>query len=376
MREVVPERREGGEVGERVIDEPGQRRRREHGEALREQAGAGVGRGERVVEVDEHGSRIVHAVDRAANLEPELVAGPGAQRARRRPRGLRSGLGVYIRPGVAMKLCIVSPHLDDALLSCGVLIQRRRALGDEVLILNVFTAGARAAERRAEDVRATARLGADAEYLGELDAPDRDAAFQSVQALVFGALDAGELVDRIERGVREVLAAHAIDVAYFPLAVGTHIDHRVAHAVGRRIDDRAARFYEDRPYVLWPGALQARMRELGVDAGLPEVSPEAMAAAVDDYAYLEYFLPRALRAELLPMYLRGLAPTRPGVAARCEALTATADELHTMYSALAGYTSQMPRIYPDEPTFMRDSLRHEEARTGERAYVERAWALP
>jgi hypothetical protein len=34
VRQVVPERREGGEVGERVSDEPGQRRRREHGEAL------------------------------------------------------------------------------------------------------------------------------------------------------------------------------------------------------------------------------------------------------------------------------------------------------------------------------------------------------
>lgn len=275
-----------------------------------------------------------------------------------------------------MRSCIVSPHLDDALLSCGVLIQRRRALGDRVLILNVFTAGARAAERRAEDVRATGRLGAEAEYLGELDAPDRDAAFTSVRALVFAALDADELVDRVERRVRAALAAHAIDVVYFPLAVGAHIDHRVVHAVGRRIEGYAVRFYEDRPYVLWPGALQARMRELGVDAGLPAVSPEAMAAAVDDYAYLEYFLPRALRAELLPMYLRGLAPTGIGAAARCEALTATADELRTLYSALACYTSQMPLIYPDESTLIRDGLRHEAWRTGARAYVERAWALP
>lgn len=272
-----------------------------------------------------------------------------------------------------MRTCIVSPHLDDALLSCGVLIQRRRALGDEVLVLNVFTAGAGAAERRAEDERATARLGAEAVYLDELDAPDRDAAFRSVRALVFG--DADDLVvGRVERRVREVLAARAIDVAYFPLAVGTHVDHRVAHAVGRRIDDRSVRFYEDRPYVLWQGALQARMRELGVDAGLPVVSAQAMAAAVEDYAYLEYFLPRELQAELLPLYLR---PTAQGaaLAARCEALTATSDELHVLYSALACYTSQMPLIYPSESIFMRDSLRHEQARTGECAYVERAWAL-
>ena len=56
VRQVVPERRERGEVGQRMTGEPRERQRREHGEALGDEPGPGVGGGERVVEVDEHGA--------------------------------------------------------------------------------------------------------------------------------------------------------------------------------------------------------------------------------------------------------------------------------------------------------------------------------
>ena len=40
-----------------------------------------------------------------------------------------------------MRLCIVSPHLDDAVLSCGVAMQRAVAAGGDVVVVNIFSAG-------------------------------------------------------------------------------------------------------------------------------------------------------------------------------------------------------------------------------------------
>src|ERR1700761_1290077 len=88
-----------------------------------------------------------------------------------------------------MKICIVSPHLDDAVLSCGVLMQRRKAAGDEVLSLNIFTAGTNAANRRKEDERAEKEIGAQTFFLNELDAPDRNPLYKSDIKLFFGPLE-------------------------------------------------------------------------------------------------------------------------------------------------------------------------------------------
>jgi LmbE family N-acetylglucosaminyl deacetylase len=65
-------------------------------------------------------------------------------------------------------------------------------------------------------------------------------------------------------------------VWYAPLAVGRHVDHQIVCSAVDRLAQRGAKvnFYEDFPYVLKEGALQARLQELGntLEPGLVEMS--------------------------------------------------------------------------------------------------------
>lgn len=166
-----------------------------------------------------------------------------------------------------MDLVVVSPHLDDAVLSLGGLIGREVAAGRKVTVVSCYTAGPALetipperrvfgdySVRRAEDERALARLGAShrwldlheriwrepppAKTLHVFHTPPRMDDFRELRAIraVIGEL--------IESGA-DVLA---------PLAIGHHVDHtEVALAALREVLVRGAftrvKFYED-PYAL------------------------------------------------------------------------------------------------------------------------------
>jgi LmbE family N-acetylglucosaminyl deacetylase len=277
-----------------------------------------------------------------------------------------------------MKICIISPHLDDAILSCGIFIQRRKAAGDVLLALNIFTAGTLSETRKQEDRAAMAVLGVEPAYLDELDAPDRDPRYKPLRELFFGELDPNSpYIEKVARRIQDFIDKNGVDLAVFPLAAGTHIDHRHAFEAGKCMRNVRVRYYEDRPYIIWPGILQSRMSEIGADVNLPAIAPEEMRAAADSYFYLKHFFPPgAYRDEAMPLYLEALArPSSREVSARSETLRATGDELQKLYDSLSRYGSQMKDIYADYDTFIRDSHAYERRMTGEEAYLERSWTL-
>lgn len=278
-----------------------------------------------------------------------------------------------------MNICIVSPHLDDALLSCGILMQRRIAMGDTVIIANIFHEGTNAANRRIEEVNAMKPIGATPYFLGELDAPDRNPVYWDSRKLFFGHFDEvpESYIDHIERLLRDFFDTHKIDIAYFPLAAGNHIDHRIAYAVGRRIQDMPVRFYEDRPYILWPGVLQGRMNQIGSDAALPSITEKQMQDSLHDYHYLKHFVPEGeYQDSCLPMYYAALREkSARTLHATPETLIATDAELKKLYEALDLYASQMPLIYDGYDNFIKDSLSYERANSGQDIYAERSWTL-
>jgi len=180
---------------------------------------------------------------------------------------------------------VVSPHLDDAVLSVGEWIYRERAAGVHVITLFAkapthgrvtpydeargFSSSAHAVRARiAEDDAALAALGA---------TPVR-----------FPYLDGQYIDERTERTTKEIgdrLAAH-IDaiggVLLFPLGL-MHPDHALARNVAlwalaasyERISRAFA--YEELPArVLWPELVPAQVAALG--AGL-DVTPELVAPA-------------------------------------------------------------------------------------------------
>ena len=176
----------------------------------------------------------------------------------------------------------LSPHLDDAALSCGGQIAQATRRGDRVLIVTVMAGDppvdaandyiaslhARwelgrdaAAQRRAEDLAACVLLGADALHL---DAPDciyrldpaTGAPLYVSDADIFGDIHHAEmsLVAHIAGLLRGLPAAAE---AYAPLTVGHHVDHLLVRAAAEQVWGGALRYYEDYPYAQQPGKLDA-----------------------------------------------------------------------------------------------------------------------
>jgi LmbE family N-acetylglucosaminyl deacetylase len=180
----------------------------------------------------------------------------------------------------------LSPHLDDAALSCGGAIARHANAGARVLVVTICTAappsdgpfsdfanevhqswGLAPAEvigaRLREDDLALARLDADTYRAGLLDAiyrrPD---AYNSRDAL-FGppAPD-----DALLYSTHQLIAALRGRVPratfYAPLGVGNHVDHQIVYTAARDGAGAVMAFYEDFPYMLWDGAFEQRMRAI------------------------------------------------------------------------------------------------------------------
>jgi len=165
------------------------------------------------------------------------------------------------------ELVVVSPHLDDAVLSLGGLIAREVADGRKVTIVSCYTAGPPLGQipperrvfgdysvRRAEDERALARLGAAHRWLDLHERIWRDPPPEKTLHVFHTPPKMDDF--RELRAVRDAIGGLIESGAEVlaPLAIGHHVDHtEVALAALREVLVRGAfdrvRFYED-PYAL------------------------------------------------------------------------------------------------------------------------------
>lgn len=200
----------------------------------------------------------------------------------------------------------ISPHLDDAALSCGGSIGLQSACGMKTLVITIFAglppadhppsnfaaqnhqqAGlpANAQEavtaRRREDKEAISTLGGDVFWLDYLDAIYRGnpAYYQNDEAL-FGQINSNDfrLDEELGAVLLKVYERAPLATFYVPLGVGHHVDHQLCSSAGDRLAQQGAnvKFYEDFPYVATTGALEARRREMG--SGLEEELVEVSGA--------------------------------------------------------------------------------------------------
>lgn len=215
-------------------------------------------------------------------------------------------------------LLYLAPHLDDAVLSCGGLIHRQVQAGDDVVVLTVFAGdpepGVRSPfveylvqvwqapgdnpvpMRRAEDLAAVARLGAEALHWpypdcifrhdpagGEPLYPTRDSIYGEVHPLERVAL-VGELAARLQAFCQERQPA----TVYSLLTAGHHVDHQIVQAASRSLEQVgwAVRYYEDYPYVEEPGRLEAALAAAGDgwQAELELLSPADLEAKIEAVA--------------------------------------------------------------------------------------------
>ena len=196
-----------------------------------------------------------------------------------------------------MRILVVSPHRDDAAFSLGLAVEHWLATGHRVEVLNCFTESAYApysdagslhendrtsfvsAVRRREDAAWNKLLGGRVQFhdLDLLDAPLRlvcplDEVF--TVPIRPGDRAVVRVAGAIGKWVRQAGGKPA--AVLLPLALGGHIDHRIAQAAGLEMAQEATAlaFYEDLPYA-------ARIEREGEMAGAAAVvSPELRAVVV------------------------------------------------------------------------------------------------
>jgi LmbE family N-acetylglucosaminyl deacetylase len=174
----------------------------------------------------------------------------------------------------------LSPHYDDASLSCGGAIHQQVQNGWPVLVLTIFAAAPGPEEslsplaqamhqswgnprymvtaRQAEDQAAMQILGADYVRLNLADCiyrgrPEAGEWYYPGEASIFGQVHTAEelLPLTIADAIEELVPAGESTVLYAPLAVGHHVDHQLVCAAARQLQQRSwlIAFYEDYPYV-------------------------------------------------------------------------------------------------------------------------------
>lgn len=178
----------------------------------------------------------------------------------------------------------ISPHFDDAILSCGGAIARFARQGVRQQLVTVFTADLNGNDaspssivtlsplarhmheawggsdrpfqmRSCEDKAVAARLGIPYHWLGFYDAVYRDSNLSAVPQLFDPHFDGRSDVSFVQVRARlaELVRAHPDGVLFAPLGLGNHRDHLIVHEASadlRRTGEycNPIYFYEDFPY--------------------------------------------------------------------------------------------------------------------------------
>ncbi|MGD0063801.1 MAG: PIG-L family deacetylase [Streptosporangiaceae bacterium] len=233
--------------------------------------------------------------------------------------------------GTGAGVLVMSPHLDDAVLSCGALLAR---LADRhrITVATVFTAAAprpwslparrqlRAlgeadaedffAQRRAEDRDVLAGMGAAPVHLGFRDALFRRGPrwpayptfrFDAARGRV-AACDAG-LAAEVSARVGEIATAHEAGVIFAPLGVGRHVDHLITRRAARELAGRTQIvYYSDFPYSQTAAPEPGFVR----DAGL--VPHPWLAGRAENASRIAGY-----RTQFAGLFRDGTVPTRPEI---------------------------------------------------------------
>jgi LmbE family N-acetylglucosaminyl deacetylase len=211
----------------------------------------------------------------------------------------------------------LSPHLDDAALSCGGQIVQRTTAGQHVLIVTIMAgdppqpdvsdyarslhdrwalASDAVANRRAEDLAACRRLGAQAQhwsvpdciyrhddqngepfYISDVDIFDRVA--PADMALVAQLSAQLRMLPPAGRVLAPLAAAHRVHANH----TGRHVDHQLTRLAAEAAFGERLTYYEDYPYVQEPGALDSLIPADGSGwrAKVIPVSNEALNAKIE-----------------------------------------------------------------------------------------------
>jgi LmbE family N-acetylglucosaminyl deacetylase len=199
---------------------------------------------------------------------------------------------------IQTRQCVfLSPHLDDAVLSCGGLIYQLAHAGRATQVITIFAGdpppgpltpfahslhdrwAAEPAARRDEDIRALRMLGAEAIHWPYPDAvyrrdPVTGTAWYDSEESIFGEMASADntTVESIADRLKAVDSCARLIV---PLTAGHHVDHLVVGAAAESLR-RELVYYEDYPYAERPERLEPILREGSWTPDLVRLDDEAI----------------------------------------------------------------------------------------------------
>lgn len=241
----------------------------------------------------------------------------------------------------------LSPHLDDAALSCGGQIARFARNGKRVLVVTVcagdpplhaihspfvielhsrWAVRDAVAARRAEDWRALRVLRADGLYLNlpdciyRLDPRTGQPLYPNREA-IFGNLAEQEAF-RIDQLARELERLEPLwgAVVYVPLGAGHHVDHQLVRLAAERWGAPGGQlvYYEDYPYAETPAELDralagSRLIPVVIRLSRQDIERKIRAVACYKSQLSTFFANRAEISHRLMAFARSKTD-RPGLA--------------------------------------------------------------
>jgi LmbE family N-acetylglucosaminyl deacetylase len=206
----------------------------------------------------------------------------------------------------------LSPHLDDAALSCGGLIWEQSQAGVPVDIWSIcagdppagplspfaeqlharWETGRQAgAARRREDALACRRLNAIYKHFSLPDCIYRQDREQSIylyasEETIFGSVHAleNDLVAQLSNEITQYLPGAANLV--IPLALGGHVDHRLVRLAAEQIHEPGVQhwYYADYPYALHSQGELGKLSQSGWRSVTQTISPAGLEAWKDSIA--------------------------------------------------------------------------------------------
>ena len=244
----------------------------------------------------------------------------------------------------------LSPHYDDVPLSAGATVRLLADCGlrpetlvvfgsepDRVHPLSAFaeamheqwglTANEVIASRQAEEAAAAAVLGAQTRVL-----PFRDAIYRGDYYLsnddLFGspATEEASLPAAIVASLDLAASPDVTTRIYAPLGVGKHVDHQIVHLAAQELARSGwdVWFYEDIPYALKPGALDARLAEIRANAQLEPVARIAAQSTWDQK--IDAILRYPSQLETVFLQYVGVGTTRQEISAALSAYATRAGD--------------------------------------------------
>ena len=173
---------------------------------------------------------------------------------------------------------LISPHLDDAIYSCGATIHNLTKKNKTVCVVTVFSGLPEFGElsefaadiherwqqdtenaehpvlvRQREDTNACKLLGADFIHLNYLDCiyrKNQDQWLYDSEESLFGPLheEDSKLSLTIQEEISELDGIGPETNIYAPLALGEHVDHNLVYQSMKNSEFQNIHFYEDYPY--------------------------------------------------------------------------------------------------------------------------------